>query len=59
MSKRTAENDQSVFLKKTRSKKAVRAFYAQSRVVSGKNTGTLTHKSPKDYSRKWKLSDYD
>lgn len=59
MNHRASENEQSVYLKKTRTKKEVRAFYAQSRVVSGKNTGTITHKSPKDYKRKWRAEDYE
>lgn len=59
MNKKASVSEQEVWLKKTRTKKEIKAYYAQSRVMNGKNTGTITHKSPRDYSRKWKLSDYD
>lgn len=38
--------------RKTMTKKAWRALQAEKRSVNGFNTGTRTHKSPRDYDRK-------
>lgn len=42
-----------------RSKKEQEKFHKSQRVTNGMNTGTRTHKSAKDYSRKWKKEDYE
>ena len=47
MNKKASVSEQEVWLKKTRTKKEIKAYYAQSRVMNGKNTGTITHKSPR------------
>lgn len=42
-----------------RSKKEKEKFNKSQRVTSGMNTGVRTLKSKKDYSRKWKVEDYE
>ena len=56
--KKNIKKELAVLLARTGTKKTVRALHSSRRVTSGLNTGTRTHKSDKDYSRKYAI-DFD
>ena len=48
-----------ILLRKTMTKKAYKALCKQNRAsVNWMNTGTRTHKSAKDYSRRYKIEEH-